>query len=135
MDSIQQQIVTAIVGTIGGIDILGIIGLIVVLIRQRVKIKKEIAITKQCVEDGFKNAILPKNIKLDVSNKIEKPIREGLTDIKLYLQTNLERIEKGEQLILSILSLFSHVKQLPEDVQTQIDDYLEANISDEVKLD
>lgn len=135
MDAIYQQIVTVIVAIIGSIDVVGIVGVIIAAIKNRINMKKEIATTKQQIEDAFKNAVLPKNIKLDVSRKIEKPIRDGLEDIKLYIEQALERIDTGERLILSILSLFSHVKQLPEDVQKQIEDYIELNTSEEIQID
>lgn len=135
MDEIYQQILTIVSTVIGSVDIVGLIGVVIYAIRQSVANRKAMKLTSAQVEDAFKNAVLPKNIKLDVSSRIEKPIKDGLEEISLLLTDKLKRIDEGERLILSILSLFSHVKQLPEEIQEQIQDYLEPNTTEEVKLD
>lgn len=135
MDELYQQILTVVSTVIGSIDIVGLISVIIYVIKSAVANRKARQLTKEQVEEAFKNAVLPKNIKLDVSSKIEKPIKEGLEEIRLLLNDKLKRTDEGEQLILSILSLFSHVKQLPEEVQQQIQDFLEPNTTEEVKLD
>lgn len=135
INELYQQILTIVAGIIGGIDVIGLLGIIVYVAVHTRSTKKAIKVTQEQIEIAFKNAVLPKNIRLDVSSKIEKPIREGLQEIELYLKEKIEHVEKGEQLILSILSLFSHVKQLSEDVRQQIADYLEPNIEKEIKLE
>lgn len=135
MDEIYQQILTIVSTVIGSIDIVGLISVVIYAIRQGRANIKAMKLTSAQVEEAFKNAVLPKNIKLDVSSKIEKPIKDGLEDIRLFLSDTISRVDEGERLILSILSLFSHVKQLPEEVQQQIQDYLEPNTTTEVTLD
>lgn len=135
MDEIYQQILTIVSTVIGSIDIVGLISVVIYAIRQGRVNMKAMKLTSAQVEEAFKNAVLPKNIKLDVSSKIEKPIKDGLEDIRLFLSDAISRVDEGERLILSILSLFSHVKQLPEEVQQQIQDYLEPNTTTEVTLD
>lgn len=146
MDEVYQQIISIATLIIGSADIASIIGVIIYVIRAFVIHRKEIAaikddmtkaleINKQQVENAFKEAILPKNIRLDVSSKIEKPIKDGLQNIQLFLQQEQERIDKGQQLILAILSQFTHVKKLPEETQKEIDEYLEAYTVEEIKIE
>lgn len=135
MDEIYQQMLAIVATIIGSIDIVAVIGVVLYAIKQRAAVKKAMKLTSTQVEEAFKNAVLPKNIKLDVSSKIEKPIKDGLEKISTLISDKLKRMDEGERLILSILSLFSHVKQLPEDVQEQIEDYLEPDTTEEVKLD
>lgn len=146
MDNVYQQIMSIATVIISGIDITAIISIVIYTIRQNVKNKKAFAkiyenmtkmtdMSQEQIQNAFKEAILPKNIRLDVSSKIETPIRNGLDSIKTYLEDTMKRVETGEQLILSILSLFSHVKKLPTDIQEQIEDYLETNTIEEIKIE
>lgn len=145
MDQIYSQILSIVTAIISGIDVTAIIGIIIYSIKQSISNRKAIAaikaqvgeaivVSRTQIEEAFKDAILPKNIKLDVSSKIEKPIREGLEFIKIYLQDELKRVDRGQQLILFILSQFSHINKLPEKLQQEITDYLEANTVEEIKL-
>lgn len=135
MEQAYSQLLIIFSAVFGGVDILGLIGVAIYAISVSRTTKKALKITDSSVEKAFKDAILPKNIKLDVSSKIEKPIKEGLEDIRLYLRDVISKVTEGERLILSILALFSHMKQLPDEVQQQIQEYLELDITEEVKLD
>lgn len=135
MDALYQQILTIVSTVIGSIDVVGIIGVIIYVVKANVTNSKLAETTKETIETAFKDAVLPKNIKLDVSSKIEQPIKEGLATIQTYIEDALSRTNEGEQLILQILSLFSHVKQLPTEVQEQIQDFLEKDTTEEVTLE
>lgn len=135
MDEIYQQVLAIISTIVGSIDVAGIVGVIVYIVKSNSSLTKIAETTKETVEQAFQDAVIPKNIKLDVSSKIETPIKEGLAKIQEYLNDNLAKVTEGEELILQILSLFSHVKQLPEEVQEQIQDYLEHNSSIEVSVE
>lgn len=127
--------------TIGGVSIVTIISLAIAFIRQivslrkeRTAVKQEMIVTKQQIEDSFKNAIFPKNIKLDVSKKIEGPIKDGLAKIEATVKDELQDAFKGQRLILAVLSQFSHVQKLPEATQEAIKDYLDKGATEEVEL-
>lgn len=120
--------------TIGGVSISAIITLAIYLIRAIIANKKEVVITKKHVEEAFKSAVLPKNIKLDVSNKIQAPIKEGLAQIQIHMADKLERVERGEKLILKILSQFSHVDKLSKDVRDEIADFIDDGVTIEEEL-
>ena len=146
MSDIYQQIISIVTIIIGSVDITSVIAVVIYVIRQSIANKKSIAsiedkvqefskLNREQIEEAFKEAVLPKNIRLDVSSKIEKPIKEGLQNVQLFLQKEQERLDRGQQLILSILSEFSHVKKLPQEVQDEIEDYLEPATIDEVKIE
>lgn len=96
--------------------------------------KDEIIVTKEYVEQAFKNAVLPKTIKLDVSSKIEKPIRDGLAQMRDDNKEALEQIHKENVLILKVLNQFTHTKKLSEADQEAIADIVNEETTEEVKL-
>lgn len=134
-DKILQQ-----VNSVGGITVCGlsigtVIAMMIVLFCEIRKAHKEARITKDAVEKAFQNVILPTKIKIDVSNKIQEPLETGFLQIKQYLRKTIYSVERGEQLILHILSQFSHVNKLPVEIQNEIAEYLDSGKSTEVKLE
>ena len=128
--------VTSILGlSIGGVSIVSILGMIIYCIRLALVNKKNLTVTKETIEEAFKEVVLPKNVKLDISNKIEKPIKEGLQNIANVVNSSLERVERGEQLMMKILTLFTHYHKLPEEIQEEIEDFVNKETSEtEIKL-
>lgn len=103
--------------------------------RKETKVAKdEIIVTKKYVEQAFKDAVLPKTIKLDVSSKIEKPIRDGLAQMRDDNKEALEQIHKENVLILKVLNQFTHTKKLSEADQEAIADIVNEETTEEVKL-
>ena len=133
-ESISNQVVAIFSLSIGGISLGSMIGMLIYCIYLVITNKKNLAVSKKTIEDSFKNVVLPKNIKIDISNKIEKPIREGLEVAGDKIQKVLEQVEQGEKLMLTILALFSHYKKLPEEVQEQIQDFINSQHSMDVSL-
>lgn len=135
MDAISST-VTSILGlSVGGVSLVSIVGMVIYCIRLAIVNKKNLTVTTQTIEEAFKNVILPKNIKLDISNKIEKPIREGLELVGMKVNSALERIEEGEQMMMKILVLFTHFQKLPEEVREEIEDFINKDTTDvDIKL-
>lgn len=135
MDALFDQLSGILSITVCGISVPTIIGMIIYCIRVAAANKKNLTITTETIEEAFKNVVLPKNIKLDISNKIEKPIKEGLEAVSDKLNGALERVEKGEQMMLKILTLFTHFQKLPDETREEIEDFInkETNTT-EIKL-
>lgn len=133
-EGITEQVQAILTYSIGGVTISALLGLIVYAIAQLRTVVKEAKLNKTQISTAFKDAILPKTLKLDVSSKIEKPIQDGINKLSTILSEKLEKISKGEVLMLSILKQFSHVKQLPEELQQQINEYLDDSEAEEVSL-
>lgn len=59
--------------------------------------QKQLDVSKEYIEQSFKNAVLPSKIKLDVSEKIEKPIKEGLAQMEDNQKEYLQKIHEENQ--------------------------------------
>lgn len=141
MDGIQELILAILGISIGGVSVGTILATVIYVVKSIKRNKKEIknakaevTITKEYVEQSFKNAVLPKTIKLDVSSKIEQPIKEGMAKIEELNKEQLEQIHKENVLILKVLNQFTHVKKLSEEDQEAIADIVNEEVTEEVKL-
>lgn len=121
--------------TIGGVSLATIIGLVITIIIEIRKAHKEARITEKSIETAFQNVVLPSKIKIDLSGKIQEPLEQGFLQVKQFLRTSLERVDKGQRLVLSILSQFSHVNKLPQETQDEIAEYLDECKTVEVKIE
>lgn len=133
-DQISNSVLAILSISVGGISLGSLLGMIVYVAYKLAKLKKENKITKATIETAFKDAVLPKNIKLDVSGKINEPIAAGLERIKTYLSYEIERIMEGEKLILAILSKFNHTAKLTDEEKAKLEEYLEKGATEEIKL-
>lgn len=135
MDAITSTVASILSLSVGGVSIVTIIGMIIYCIRLAIVNKHNLTVTTKTIEEAFQNVVLPKNIKLDISNKIEKPIKEGFEKVGDLINGSLERIAKGEQMMMKILVLFTHFQKLPEDVREEIEDFInEETTSAELTL-
>lgn len=132
-DFFSEQAMNILSMSVCGISVGSILALAIYVIVQIRKNRGEIKVTSEQISKSFKDVILPKNIKLDISSKIEKPIKEAFANFAISFDTRLKHMERGEQLLLNIVSLFSHVNQLPEELQEEIKEYLE-DAPTEIKL-
>lgn len=121
--------------TIGGVSLATIIGLVIAIIIEIRKAHKEARLTEKSIETAFQNVVLPSKIKIDLSGKIQEPLEQGFLQVKQFLRTSLERVDKGQRLVLSILSQFSHVNKLPQETQDEIAEYLDECKTVEVKIE
>lgn len=135
-DQITDGIMNILNLSVGGVSLGAVIVMIIYVTHAIVKNRKDIKITKEYIEEAFQNAVLPSTIKLDVSNKIALPIKEGLAQITDTLNSTLLEIKEGIKYNLEILEQFSHVQKLPTEEQEKIKTYLEKSVevTKEVKL-
>lgn len=135
-DQITDGIMNILNLSIGGVSLGAVITMIIYVTHAIVKNRKEIKVTKEYIEEAFQNAVLPSTIKLDVSNKIALPIKEGLAQITDTLNFTLSEIKEGIKYNLEILEKFSHVQKLPVEEQEKIKNYLESSteVTKEVTL-
>lgn len=141
MDGWENVLISVLSLSIGGVSIFTIIASVVYCIKAIAKnrketkaIAKQMELNKTSIEEAFKNAVLPKTIKLDVSSKIEKPIKDGLAQIREDNKESLEQIHKENVLILKVLNQFTHVKKLSEEDQEAIADIVNEEATEEVQL-
>lgn len=141
MDGLQEVILSILGLSIGGVSLATVLANVIYCIKAIKRAKKEakaakdeVVVTKEYVERAFKDAVLPKTIRLDISSKIERPIKEGITRIEELNKEQLEQIHKENVLILKIMNQFTHVKKLSEEDQEAIADIVNEEVTEEVKL-
>lgn len=141
MDEIQVLIMSILGMSIGGVSLGTVLSVVIYCVKsirrnrkEAQRARQEVQITKDYVEQAFKNAVLPKTIKLDVSSKIEQPIRQGMQKITEINKEQLEQIHNENVLILKVLNQFTHVKKLSEEDQEAIADIVNKEVTEEVKL-
>lgn len=141
MDSFQELFTYILTLSISGVSLVTILGVIIYIVKFGRKVSKKlkqneenISVTKKQIENAFKEAILPKTVKLDVSSKIEKPIQEGLKTIREDNKESLKNLKDELTLILKILNQFTHVKKLSDEDREKIDDIVNNEVTEEVTL-
>lgn len=141
MDSFQELFTYILTLSISGVSLVTILGVIIYIVKFGRKVSKKlkqneenISVTKNQIENAFKEAILPKTVKLDVSSKIEKPIQEGLKTIREDNKESLKNLKDELTLILKILNQFTHVKKLSDEDREKIDDIVNNEVTEEVTL-
>lgn len=141
MDEIQVLIMSILGMSIGGVSLGTVLSVVIYCVKsirrnrkEAQRAKQEVQITKDYVEQAFKNAVLPKTIKLDVSSKIEQPIRQGMQKITEINKEQLEQIHNENVLILKVLNQFTHVKKLSDEDQEKIADIVNQEVTEEVQL-
>ena len=144
-DQFSTQITQILSMTIGGVSVGTIIAAVIYCIKSiksirtdaandKIETDKQLKITKDFIEQSFKNAVLPQKIKLDISSKIEKPIKDGLTKIAETQEEQLLAIHNELLLILKILSKFSHTQKLTDEEQETLKEITGETSVEEIKL-
>ena len=141
MDGLSELFWAILSLSIGGVSVGTILVTVIYVVKsirksyKEQKLQKEnIKVTKEQIEQSFKEAVLPKTIKLDVSTKIEQPIKQGLQQIRDDNKEALESIHEENRLILAVLSKFTHVQKLSKEDQEAIADIVGKETIEEVKL-
>lgn len=144
-DQFSTQITQILSMTIGGVSVGTIIAAVIYCIKSiksirtdaaknKIDTDEQLKITKDFIEQSFKNAVLPQKIKLDISSKIEKPIKDGLTKIAETQEEQLLAIHNELLLILKILSKFSHTQKLTDEEQEALKEITGETSVEEIKL-
>lgn len=117
-----------------GISLGAILSLAIYCIRYIIRSKKDIKITKESIEDAFKNVVLPKDLRINLSNKIDPAIKEALKKYLEPITKAYNKIAIQNQLMLSIMSKFSHTEKLTEQEQQLLHDLLKDMGSSEIDI-
>lgn len=131
METVVNQVLNY---SILGVSIATLLGLAFYVLKFVLKSKKDIAITKESIKEGFKEVVLPKDLRINLSNKIDPAIKEA---IKSYMEPMLKTFEKvmiQNQLMLSIMSKFTHADKLTQEEQNLLHDLLKDMGTEEVDL-
>ena len=131
METVVNQVLNY---SILGVSLGTLLALAIYVFKYILKSKKEIAITKESIKEGFKEVVLPKDLRINLSNKIDPAIKEA---IKTYMEPMLkdfERVMLQNQLMLSIMSKFTHADKLTQEEQNLLHDLLKDKGTEEGEL-
>lgn len=126
-DAIQASALEILSLSIGGVSLFTILAFTYYVIKFIRKFKKDNAVTKDVIQDAIKEAFVPTNYKIDLSKKLEGPLKEGLQKIQENLDTELLTFKENLRVILSIVSKFNHVERLSEEDKQLLDKVLAEN--------
>lgn len=120
--------------SIGGVSVTSIIASFIVLSKKI----KSVSLTKDYVEKAFEKAVLPANVRIDISQKIIPLVKQALSEIednmKNFIQEQKDEYDQMKdmvKLVLSILSKFSHIQQLTDEEKALLDTFVQC--SDSIK--
>lgn len=145
LDQFSEQIMQILNLSICGVSLATILANVIYCIRSirraakeakrnKEDVDKRLEVSKEQIEEAFKNAVLPSKIKLDISSKIEKPIKEGIEKMEENNKEYLQSVKEQNLLILKILSKFTHTKQLTEEEQEELKEIIGESKTEEVEL-
>ena len=124
--------------SIGGVSLISIVAFIIaglkVFSKYKKELKSEILVTKEAIEEAFKNANLPTTFRIDISKKIEEPIKAGLDKIDEKFEGKFTAVTEQLTLCLLILSKLSHANKLTEDAQAMLKQYINPETIKDVEL-
>lgn len=131
----METIVTNILSyTIMGVSMSTVLGLAIYSIKHIRKSKKENAVTKDAIVEGFKNVILPKDLHINLSNKVKPAVKEAIKEYMEPITKAYNKIALQNQLMLSIMSKFSHTEKLSDEEQRLLHDLVKEMGSSEIEI-
>lgn len=144
-DAIAEQVMQILSLSLCGVSVVTILANVIYCVKSihraakkakndKDEFQKQLNVSKEYIENAFKSAVLPQKIKLDVSSKIEKPIKEGLEKMEENQKDYLSKIHEENVMILKILSKFTHVNKLTEEELDELKLLVGDNVEEEVKL-
>ncbi len=132
----METIIEQILGySVMGVSMGALLTLAIYIIKHVRKTKKEIAVTKDAIVEGFKNVILPKDLRINLSSKIKPAIKDGIKEYMEPMAKAYNRLAIQNQLMLSIMSKFSHTEKLNDEEQKLLHDLCKDMGSCEIDID
>lgn len=131
-----EQIVTNILSySICGVSIAVILGLLIDYIRERRRFRKEKSLTKDAIVEGFKEVVIPKDLRINLSKKIDPAIKEAIGEYMKPLIKYCQKMEAENLMMLKIMSKFTHVEKLTEEEQLFLSKLLNSEIESEINIE
>ena len=130
-----EEIITNILGfSIGGISLVTVFGIFIAYLKEYRKAKKEREVTKEAIVEGFKEVVIPKDIRINLSNKIKPVIQEEIqTGLKPIVEA-YNKLQSQNLIMLKIMSKFTHVEDLTNEEQKLLRELIEDSSISEIDL-
>lgn len=110
--------------SIGGVSLGMVVALTIYVIRYIVKTKRENNMTKETIMECFKEVVLPKDLRINLSKNIVPAIKEQIKESMKPVTDYYEKLIVEVQLMLSILSKFTHAEDLTEEEKEKLKELL-----------
>lgn len=131
-----EQIVTNILSySICGVSIAVILGLLIDYIREKRRFRKEKSLTKDAIVEGFKAVVIPKDLRINLSKKIDPAIKEAIGEYMKPLIKYCQKMEAENLMMLKIMSKFTHVEKLTEEEQLFLSKLLNSEVESEINIE
>lgn len=130
-----EEIITKILGfSIGGISLVTVFGIFIAYLKEYRKAKKEREVTKEAIVEGFKEVVIPKDIRINLSNKIKPVIQEEIQASLKPIVEAYNKLQSQNLIMLKIMSKFTHVEDLTDEEQKLLRELVEDNSISEIDL-
>ena len=130
-----EEIITKILGfSIGGISLVTVFGIFIAYLKEYRKAKKEREVTKEAIVEGFKEVVIPKDIRINLSNKIKPVIQEEIQAGLKPIVEAYNKLQSQNLIMLKIMSKFTHVEDLTDEEQKLLRELVEDNSISEIDL-
>lgn len=130
-----EEIITKILGfSIGGISLVTVFGIFIAYLKEHRKAKKEREVTKEAIVEGFKEVVIPKDIRINLSNKIKPVIQEEIQAGLKPIVEAYNKLQSQNLIMLKIMSKFTHVEDLTDEEQKLLRELVEDNSISEIDL-
>lgn len=130
-----EEIITKILGfSIGGISLVTVFGIFIAYLKEYRKAKKEREVTKEAIVEGFKEVVIPKDIRINLSNKIKPAIQEEIQASLKPIVEAYNKLQSQNLIMLKIMSKFTHVEDLTDEEQKLLRELVEDNSISEIDL-
>ena len=132
---VEQIVINILSSSICGVSIAVILGLLIDYIRERRKFRKEKSLTKEAIVEGFKEVVIPKDLRINLSKKIDPAIKEAVGEYMKPLIKYCQKMEAENLMMLKIMSKFTHVEKLTEEEQLFLSKLLNSEIESEINIE
>jgi hypothetical protein len=118
-----------------GVSIGTILGLTIYVLRYIIKNKHNMEVTETAIVEGFKKVVLPRDLRINLSGKIDPAIQEGMAKYMKPIMKQFDKLMVQNQLMLSIMAKFSHTEKLTDVEQELLANLIKTNNISEINIE
>lgn len=132
---VEATLIESILGySIGGISLGLIFYLAIYVIRFIRKTRRENNLTQDTIVECFKSVVLPKDLRINLSNKIKPVIKQEIENNIAPIVKSYNKLLLQNHLILSILAKFTHAENLTDEEKAIMAELLNDPSISEVEI-
>lgn len=130
-----ENIIENILGySICGISLGFVIYLVIYVVVFIRKAKRENKITHDTIVECFKDVVIPKDLRINLSKTIKPVIKDQIVESIKPITESYNKLLLQNHLMLSILSKFTHAQDLTEEEKTLMEELLKDPSIQEIEF-